>query len=112
MTKTKGIRSRIPQIWLDRLIPAVKVVIATGLILFLFTSARLNFALIIDSYKYPAYLFSGALCCTLALLTLIFRKANKKLLRYSKNLINKFVHLTDAEQQRILGEIAMFDHRR
>lgn len=61
MIKTKGIRSKIPQVWLNRLILAVKVVIASGLILFLFTSGRLNFALIIDSYKYPIYLFSGAL---------------------------------------------------
>jgi hypothetical protein len=73
MKKAKGIRSRISQVWLHRLILAVKIVIATGLILFLFTSGRLNFALIIDSYKYPIYLFSGALCCTLAMVTPIFR---------------------------------------
>ena len=73
MTKTKGIRSRIPQAWLDRLILVVKVVIATGLIIFLFASGRLNFAVILNAYKYPYYLFSGALCCTLAMATPIFR---------------------------------------
>jgi hypothetical protein len=73
MIKIKGIRSRISRVWWDHLILAVKVVIASGLILFLFTSGRLNFALILDSYKYPIYLFSGSLCCTLAMVTPIFR---------------------------------------
>ncbi|MEA1867473.1 MAG: lysylphosphatidylglycerol synthase transmembrane domain-containing protein [Thermodesulfobacteriota bacterium] len=73
MTKTKGPRSRIPQIWLDRLVLALKILIATGLILFLFMTGRLNFASILDSYKYPKYLFAGALCCTLAMVTPIFR---------------------------------------
>lgn len=73
MTKTNGLKLRIPKVWWNRLILAVKIVIASGLILFLFTSGRLNFALIIDSYKYPIYLFSGALCCTLAMVTPIFR---------------------------------------
>ena len=64
---------KVPQVWWNRLVLALKILIATGLIIFLFASERLNFAVILNAYKYPYYLFSGALCCTLAMVTPIFR---------------------------------------
>ncbi len=64
---------KLPQVWWDRLLLVLKILIAAGLIIFLFTSGRLDFAVILNSYEYPIYLFSGVLCYTLALVTPIFR---------------------------------------
>jgi uncharacterized protein (TIRG00374 family) len=73
MMKIKDVKLKVPQAWWNRLVFSVKILIATGLIIFLFASGRLNFAEILSSSKHPLYLFSGALCCTLVLATTIFR---------------------------------------
>jgi len=65
--------TRIKQPSWNRFIFALKILIATGLITSLFIFGKLNFAVILYSYKYPVYLFSGVLCCFLAMITPIFR---------------------------------------
>ena len=69
----KSIKRKLPEVWRKRLVFALKVLIATGLVIFLFTSGRIKFAVLVNSYKYPVYLLSGILCCTLALITPIYR---------------------------------------
>lgn len=71
--KTKSMQIRVLKVSSDRLVLALKILIATGLIIFLFSSGRLDFAVILSSYKYPVYLFSGVLCCTLAMVAPVFR---------------------------------------
>lgn len=71
--KLDSIQRKIPRERSDRVVLVLKILIATGLIIFLFTSGRLDPVVIMGAYKHPYYLFSGALCCTLAMLTPIFR---------------------------------------
>ena len=73
MIKIKIVKLKVPQVWRNRSVLTLKILIATGVIIFLFASGRLNFAVIFNANKYPYYLFSGALCCTLAIVTPIFR---------------------------------------
>lgn len=62
-----------PRKWWNRILFVLKVFAATGLILLLFASGRLDFRVILNSYKYSKYIFAGALCCTMAIVTPIFR---------------------------------------
>ena len=71
--KIKRMLTRVKQASWNRSIFVLKILIAIGLITFLFISGKLNFAVILNSYKYPVYLFSGVLCCSLSLITPIFR---------------------------------------
>ena len=70
---SNSVQTKGSQVWWNRLVLALKILIATGLIIFLFASGRLDFAVILKSYRYPVYLFLGGLCCTLALVTPILR---------------------------------------
>lgn len=71
--RSNSIKGKLSEALWNRLGFGLKVLIATGLITFLFTSGRIDFAVLLRSYKYPAYLLSGILCCTLALITPIYR---------------------------------------
>jgi len=69
----KSFKRKIPEVWRNRLVFALKALIAMGLVAFLFTSGRIDFAVLLNSYRYPVYLLSGILCCTLAVITPIYR---------------------------------------
>lgn len=65
--------TRVKQASWNRFIFALKILIATGLIASLFIFGKLNFEVILYSYKHPVYLFLGVLFCFLAMITPIFR---------------------------------------
>lgn len=71
--KIKSFITKVPEVWRNHFVFALKILIAIGLITFLFASRRLDFAVLLKSYKYPVYLLSGILCCTLAFITPIYR---------------------------------------
>ena len=66
-------KTKANQTWTNRFIFFLKVLLGAGLILLLFLSGRLDFSGVINAYKYPVFLVAGALCCTFAIITPIFR---------------------------------------
>ena len=69
----KGMLKLLSRVWWDRLLLILKILISTGLIVFLYNSGHLDIRDILDSYKNTGFLYAGVLCCTLALVTPIFR---------------------------------------
>ncbi len=59
--------------WKKRAAFALKTALAAGLILFLFMSGRLDFGMVADACGRPLLLTAGALFCSLAIITPIFR---------------------------------------
>lgn len=63
----------LPKSWWNRLIPALKFLIGSALIIFLFVSGQLNLADVLSSYRNLPALIAGVVCCTLAFIIPIFR---------------------------------------
>jgi hypothetical protein len=73
MMKIESTKRAFPMFRQNRSACAMKILLAAGLIAYLFTSGRLDVGAIFTSYKRPGSLALGALCCTLAIVTPIFR---------------------------------------
>ena len=71
--RIKIVKNKLLGLRRDRLVFVLKILVALGLITFLFTSRRIDFGVLLKSYKHPVYLLSGILCCTLAVVTPIYR---------------------------------------
>lgn len=51
----------------------LKILMGAGLVTFLFITGRIDFGALVNSYKYPVYVLSGILWCTLAVAVAIYR---------------------------------------